>query len=76
MSNILQILTLNGVGNDSICHKSIQNESLENMSNDPKIALLEIERENRLSKVISLYRSGLNQGRNSTRTTRRSIYSK
>ena len=33
----------------------------ENISASPKIAVIDIEKENRLSKVISLYSKGLNQ---------------
>ena len=43
-------------------HKKNQNEpTKENVSAASKIAVIDIERENRLSKVISLYSKGLNQ---------------
>ena len=47
---------------NSSTDKSSQNEPIkENMSVTSKIAVIDIERENRLSKVISLYSKGLNQ---------------
>ena len=48
--------------NGSTDHKKNQNEpTKENVSATSKIAVIDIERENRLSKVISLYSKGLNQ---------------
>ena len=41
--------------NGSTDHKSNQNEQIkQNVSPTPKIAVIDIERENRLSKVISM----------------------
>jgi DNA-binding NarL/FixJ family response regulator len=59
--------TLTGLKNNSSAaisptDKSNQNEPIkENMPAATKIAVIDIERENRLSKVISLYSKGLNQ---------------
>ena len=62
--------------NDST-YKSNQNAPIkQSISPTSKIAVIDIERENRLSKVISLYSKGLNQEEICTRTTCRSIYSK
>jgi DNA-binding NarL/FixJ family response regulator len=48
--------------NGSIDHKSSQNAKIkENMSAASKIAVIDIEKQNRLSKVISMYSKGLNQ---------------
>jgi predicted transcriptional regulator len=48
--------------NGSTDYKSNQNERIkESMPVTSKIAVIDIERENRLSKIISLYSKGLNQ---------------
>jgi hypothetical protein len=51
------------VVNDSTVYKSSQNAKIkENISSvSPKIAVTDIEKQNRLSKVISLHSKGLNQ---------------
>ncbi len=50
------------VVNDSTVYKSSQNAKIkENMSVTSKIAVIDIEKQNRLSKVISLHSKGLNQ---------------
>lgn len=52
----------NHTPNGSTDLMSSQNEGIkENASTASKIAVIDIERENRLSKVISLYSKGLNQ---------------
>ncbi len=53
---------INYASNGSTNLKKNQDERIkENVSATPKIAVIDIERENRLSKVISLYSKGLNQ---------------
>ena len=42
-------------------HKNIIEKSTKEAKNDTKITVLDIERENRLAKVTSLYSKGLNQ---------------
>jgi len=52
-------------------HKNTTENNTRELKNDTKITVLDIEKENRLSKVISLY---IAQRRNSSRVTCRSIY--
>jgi len=42
-------------------HKNTNEKSTGELKNDTKITVLDIERENRLAKVTSLYSKGLNQ---------------
>ena len=62
--NVVSYLKKNRpAANGSIDHKSSQNAKIkENISSAAsKIAVIDIEKQNRLSKVISMYRKGLNQ---------------
>jgi DNA-binding NarL/FixJ family response regulator len=51
----------NRTSNGSLDAKNNQNELTRENMKTSKVAVIDIERENRLSKVISLYRKGLNQ---------------
>ena len=76
-SKIVTGLKNNSSAAISSTDKSNQKASIKgNMSVTSKIAVIDIERENRLSKVISLHSKGLNQEEIAQELTCRSIYRK
>jgi predicted transcriptional regulator len=62
-TNVVTYLKNRSAANSSTDHKCSQNAKIEEniSSTASKIAVLDIEKQNRLTKVISLYSKGLNQ---------------